>query len=43
MVKLCSRDPKDHAEIRERQVSLEREDRRVTVASPVCRVFLDLQ
>ncbi|KAK2851665.1 hypothetical protein Q5P01_007941 [Channa striata] len=35
-------DPKDHVEIKERLVKLERGDRRVTVASLVCRVFLDL-
>lgn len=42
MLNLYSRGPKDHAETRERLVRLERGDRRVTVASPVCRVFLDL-
>jgi len=36
-------DPKDHAETRERLARQERGDRRVTVVSPVCRVFLDLQ
>ena len=42
MLNLSSRDPKDHVEIRERVVRQERGDRRVTVASPVCRVCLDL-
>lgn len=39
---LYSRDLKDHVETRERPVRLERGDRRVTVASLVCRVFPDL-
>ncbi len=37
-----SRDPKDRVETRERLVRLERGDRRVTVDSLVCRVFLGL-
>lgn len=39
---LHSRDPKDPVETRESLVRLEREDRRVTVDSLDCRVFLDL-
>lgn len=40
---LCLRDPKDPVETRVRPERLEREDRRVTVASLACRVFPDLQ
>lgn len=40
---LSSRDHKDHAVTRERPVRLEREARRDTVDSPVCKVSLDLQ
>lgn len=42
MLNLYSRDHKDHVETRERLVRLERGDRRATVDSLVCRVFLDL-
>lgn len=42
MMTFYFRDPKDHVETRERVVRQERGDRRVTVASPVCRVFPDL-
>lgn len=42
MTNFYSRDPKAHVETRERLERLERGDRRVTVASLVCRVFLDL-
>ena len=41
MSNLYSRDLKDHAVTRESLVRLERGDRRVIVASPVCRVFPD--
>lgn len=42
MLNHYSREHKDYAETRERLASLEREDRRATVDSLVCRVFLDL-
>lgn len=42
MFNIYSRDPKDHVETKENLVRPERGDRRVTVASLVCRVFLDL-
>lgn len=42
MFNIFARDHKDLVETRERLVRLERGDRRVTVDSPVCRVFLDL-
>lgn len=39
---LCIRDPKDLVAIRVRQENLEKEVRRDTEDSPVCRVCLDL-
>lgn len=37
------RDPKDPVVIRARLARVEREDRRATEVSPVCRVCLDLR